>query len=81
MRAERYLRVRRRDQAALSLHSLSGGVLGVHVVDFTWFLPNGETSRQRSFGIITRHRGLVVSSSCVRDIATGLGHHGSDTYV
>ena len=36
--AERCRRVGR-DQAAL------GGVLGVHVVDFTWFLPNRETDR------------------------------------
>jgi hypothetical protein len=37
VRAERCLRVGR-DQAAL------WGVLGVHVVDFTWFSPNRETS-------------------------------------
>ena len=40
MRAERCLRVGR-DKAALR------GVLGVHVVDFTWFLPTRETRRQR----------------------------------
>ena len=39
------------------------GVLGVHVVDFTWFLPNRETSRprlERTFWVITRRRGLLV---------------------
>ena len=40
VRAERCLRVGR-DWAAL------WGVLGVHVVDFTWFSPNRETSRPR----------------------------------
>ena len=40
VRAERCLRVGR-DQAALR------DVLGVHVVYFTWFLPNRETSRPR----------------------------------
>ena len=69
MRAERCRRVRR-DQAAL------GGVLGVHVVDFTWFLPNRATDRPRlesTVRVLARQRGLVVRSSPARDLATVLG--------
>ena len=69
VRAERCRRVRR-DQAAL------GGVLGVHVVDFTWFLPNRETDRPRlesTVRVLARQRGLVVRSSPARDLATVLG--------
>ena len=61
MRAERCLRVGR-DRAAL------WGLLGVHVVDFTWFSPNRETSRlrlERAFWVITRQRSLLVRSSGV----------------
>ena len=69
VRAERCRRVRR-DQAAL------GGVLGVHVVDFTWFLPNRATDRPRlesTVRVLARQRGLVVRSSPARDLATVLG--------
>ena len=45
VRAERCIRVGR-DQAAL------GGVLSVHVVDFTWFLPNRETGRPRLESVV-----------------------------
>ena len=71
VRAERCLRVGR-DRAAL------WGVLGVHVVDFTWFSPNRETSRprlERAFWVITRQRSLLARSSGTRDVATVLGHH------
>ena len=56
MRAERGLQFGR-DQTTLP------GVLGVHVVDFTWFLPNRETSRprlERTFWVITRQRGRLA---------------------
>ena len=69
VRAERCRRVRR-DQAAL------GGVLGVHVVDFTSFLPNRETDRPRlesTVRALARQRGVVVRSSPARDLATVLG--------
>ena len=69
MHAERCRRVGR-DQAAL------GGVLGVHVVDFTWFLPNRETDRPRlesTVRALARQRGGVVRSSPARDLATVLG--------
>jgi hypothetical protein len=67
--AERCRRVGR-DQAAL------GGVLGVHVVDFTSFLPNRETGRPRlesTVRVLARQRGGVVRSSPARDLATVLG--------
>ena len=67
--AERCRRVGR-DQAAL------GGVLGVHVVDFTSFLPNRETDRPRlesTVRALARQRGVVVRSSPARDLATVLG--------
>ena len=73
VRAERCLkRCRRvgRDQTAL------GGVLGVHVVDFTWFLPNRETDRPRlesTVRVLARQRGVVVRSSQAGDLATVLG--------
>ena len=69
MRAERCRRVGR-DQTAL------GGVLGVHVVDFTWFLPNRETDRPRlesTVRVLARQRGVVVRSSPACDLATVLG--------
>ena len=69
MHAERCRRVGR-DQAAL------GGVLGVHVVDFTSFLPNRETGRPRlesTVRVLARQRGGVVRSSPARDLATVLG--------
>ena len=59
MHAERCRRVGR-DQTAL------GGVLGVHVVDFTWFLPNRETSRLRLESVVwgrTRQRDVLARSS------------------
>ena len=71
MRAEQCVRVGR-DYAALR------GVLGVHVVDFTWFLPNRETSRlrlERTICVRTRQRGVLARSSGARDIATVLGYH------
>ena len=67
--AERCRRVGR-DQAAL------GGMLGVHVVDFTSFLPNRETDRPRlesTVRALARQRGGVVRSSPARDLATVLG--------
>ena len=57
-------------------------MLGVHVVDFTWFSPNRETSRprlERAFWVITRQRSLLARSSGTRDLATVLGHHPRQT--
>ena len=51
-------------------------MLGVHVVDFTSFLPNRETDRPRlesTVRALARQRGVVVRSSPARDLATVLG--------
>jgi hypothetical protein len=61
-----------------SRHGRSSGrsVLGVHVVDFPFFLPNRETSRPRlksTIRALARQRGVLVQSSRACDFATVLG--------
>ena len=56
--------------------TLPRSVLGFHVVDFPFFLPNAETPRsrlERVVRVLARQRGVVVRSSPACDLATVLG--------
>ena len=69
MHAERCLRAGR-DPTVLR------SVLGFHVVDFPFFLPNGETRHprlERVVRVLARQRGVLVQSSPTCDLATVLG--------
>ena len=56
--------------------TLPRSVLGFHVVDFPFFLPNGETRRprlERAVRVLAHQRGVLVQSSRASDLATALG--------
>ena len=56
--------------------TLPRSVLGFHVVDFPFFLPNAETTRsrlERAVRVLARQRGVVVRSSPACDLAAVLG--------
>ena len=56
--------------------TLLRSVLGFHVVDFPFVLPNRETTRsrlERAVRVLAHQRGVLVQSSLARDPATALG--------